>query len=855
MEKDDDCPGGTVYRFAYKPGVESDGRAVAEFVGEGVATPQAVSGAALVEFSRTPQGWDRKTRYLDVRGQPAADAEGSYGQMVEQFTDNGLPLSVINLGADGFPAVHRDGYVRAEMSYDAQGRTDWLRFGDQQGRPTLTRFGFSSVQARYDAYGNVSEIWLFDPAGQPMAPVARLAMTYDRHGNLLRTAALDADGTPARHPEGWSAVAQEYAPREKQPGRAVSLFLLDPDDQPVTITGFAGIVQAYDEAGNLVSQRYIDAKRQKVGDPAGVSQIEYGYRHGKLTEVTYLNADGERTVPLDRGYATLLRSYDAEGRSREESYLDTEGEPTRDAQGVLRRRFSYDDDGHLVKTTYLEPGGERMRSWRGEAEVQSWYDDERGLSYEGYKDVDGSPVAVPWIEVDGERFQVPGGCAFAGVRERLGKVVELVCLDRDDEPVAIDGCLRTTFRYDAVGREVERACRDAADNLVPFARGFGGWRTSWNARGKRIGWSFFSSRDPMAPAPVQGDVTGLRWSYDDLGNKVAESYVDEAGQPTRHPDGYSRVEIAYDAWGRPIEKRYLGPDGETLCSAQGFARETFRYGRRGELLERKYHNENGGAASNGAGYARATYAYSPRGEPTEVRYFDATNRPMPRGTAAVRMAYRDDGSRTDQRLDASGRELRTETARRSDPVPEPNSPYRNPPTADPRPPPPPKEPLDAGGAGSTGQSAETGTGGGSGILSPEPLPSGDLGAAIERLAVVAEDIVDSYEDFLDDQDRGPEGREGAIPDSLEELYDNALELRKAYRRATGQSRGFGAVLGAIKERMGVDQTAQVRKLAETTLRTGDTLAPLMAEYPVGARAGAQWREIQSLLAKVRAELR
>lgn len=855
-KEEDRCPGGIVYDFVYKPVGNEGDKVVAEYVGEGLPTPQAESGAVQVRFIRTPDGLDRRIRYLDVDGRPAADSDGSYGEMVEQFTDDGRPLILINLGRGGFAAVHRTGFVRTTIAYDAHGRIQRVRFADQEGRPTLTRFGFASAELSYDEFGNRIRDEYLDQDGRPTPPYARVDSSYDRKGNLVRVALFDGEGERARHPWGWSAIALEYEERkERQVGRVVSLRLLGTTDEPVTVRfGFARIERLYDNGGNLVSESFLDEDGVPTERSDGVAQVTYVYGRGKLIGERYSDGERQPVVPIRLGYASVQKTYDARNRLLEEAYFDPYDAPTRDADGVMRRQWSYDGDGHRTSVSYLDGAGERMRSWRGEAGIRWRYDDDNRYTVEEYVDVDENPTPVYKVALNSDDAgfaAVPGGCVYRWTRERLGEVVELGCLDAEWQPVEILGCRRLAFDYDVLGRETERACLDGNGDLAAFGAGYGGYRTAYDDYGNVIGRSYFSSHDRKLPAPGDDGLAGIRWSYDHLGNQVEESYADESGQPTRHPDWHSRVEIAHDRWGRPVERRFLGPDRRPVRTANGYSRMSMVYGPRGEMLKLAYQD---GEIVGRQDVAQTDFDYGPVGEVTEVRYFDAGENPVTRGLARVVLTYEPDGSRRDAVYDASGQKLWETTVHRFDEIPKPTS--KPPRTVHPSQPTAARAQGSAVVQGSFDSSAPSRRRSGD-PLSPAPptVPAdSSLADAIEQLAELTEAIQESYEAFLESEDREPEGREEEVAELLGELADAAHELRGAHRAVTGRSRGWGLVRNAFEKRLGKDQAAKLSQRAAETVRQGDRLKPLIATYPIGARAQGQWKEIQSLLARVRTEV-
>jgi hypothetical protein len=109
---------------------------------EWITNPVRESGIALLKFVRPASGPEaglmQEVRYFDSAGTPQPDRSGAYG-LRYLFDARGLPVEEINLGADGQPAVTKDGIARSTITYDALGNvTQEASFG-RDGQPILNR--------------------------------------------------------------------------------------------------------------------------------------------------------------------------------------------------------------------------------------------------------------------------------------------------------------------------------------------------------------------------------------------------------------------------------------------------------------------------------------------------------------------------------------------------------------------------------------------------------------------------------------------------------------------------------------------------------------------------------------------
>lgn len=828
------CMNRVVYEFEYKgdPAAET---ATAEFTRDGVAAPQARSGAALVKFERTREGFDRKTWYLGSDGTPKPRSDGAYGEMVERFDAAGRPLAIVNLGPDGYPAPHPDGWVKTVARYDER---DWpaeATFLDRDGQPMMAKFGditFASLAFAHDEYGNVVETKLFDEHGQPMRGVAQIRTTYDERGNPTRVAYYDGEGRPTHEVRGYFAIASEYDER----GRMVTATFLDERERPAAGSdGVAKFRLTYDEHGNVATLSKLAADGRPTSRAGGFATTANEYDEASnLVEVRFLDARGELARP-EHGVAVVERRYDPRRNQIEEAYFDERREPTRNLQGIMRWKATYDPLGRQTELRYLDQAGEPMSSYRGEARVRRAYDEAGNVVDEAFFDLYNRPTAI----ADG----------FARARSRHDETrreTVLAYFDAEDRPVAIDGCASMRTRSDVRGEPVEVTCLDVDGGPAITAAGWTTQRLHYDELGRKVGESYLDTEGK--PVATRDGVARVRWKHDRAGNPIEETYFDEAGQPTLHPLGHARRTWRYDAWGKPVEEAYMGEDGRPVSTRAQYAKVSRRYGERGELLEEAYFDEHGGtalASQHESRFVKTAYRYDERGRLGGTTNLDQSGEPTHTGVARFDIEYTLDGRSRVIARDWTGTTLWVayrdqlgnilgpgQAVRAVASPPREPAPQR---TASPPPPQPVTQPAPP-------------------VAAAAPS-GGDLGAVVNDLVALAERAAEQYEEHMDEA--GLEGEaEERLLERLEAFAEAAVEVRKAFRQATGQGGGFRNRLGLNARTAGTDQAfAALRQRAADLARAGAEIDGLAAGSPLGPRAGATWQEVRRDLRQLKALVR
>ena len=142
---------------------------MAEYKDEGITRVMRESGIALLKFVRPEHGPEaglvQEVRYFDSAGTPQPDRDGAYGFRY-LFDARGLPVEEIVLGADGQPAVTKEGIAISTVTYDALGNPTQAACFGRDGQAFLNKDGVAGAQIAYDPYGNLQEVAFVGTDGQ-----------------------------------------------------------------------------------------------------------------------------------------------------------------------------------------------------------------------------------------------------------------------------------------------------------------------------------------------------------------------------------------------------------------------------------------------------------------------------------------------------------------------------------------------------------------------------------------------------------------------------------------------------------------------------------------------------------------
>ena len=104
---------------------------------EWLTTAVSASGIARLKFVRPAHGPEaglvQEVRYFDSAGTPQPARNGTYGSRYV-FDPRGLPVEESYVGADGQPAVTKEGRTKVTLTYDALGNRTQMHMLDATGK-------------------------------------------------------------------------------------------------------------------------------------------------------------------------------------------------------------------------------------------------------------------------------------------------------------------------------------------------------------------------------------------------------------------------------------------------------------------------------------------------------------------------------------------------------------------------------------------------------------------------------------------------------------------------------------------------------------------------------------------------
>ena len=297
--------------------------------------------------------------------------------------------------------------------------------------------------------------------------------------------------------------------------------------------------------------------------------------------VSKLNYDAEDELVLNsKGYAYILRSYNADKKVIREVFCDADGNPM-EVDGFTATEMEYDGQGRVIYQRYLDEEDQPKALSKGYCAVRKSYED---LT---------KPVLTEYLQADGDPAVITDGYAsVANQYDEAGRVTYEGYLDQRGNPIAVSkGYCAFTRSYDEDGLLLTEAYFDKDGNrTTPDGVGYSAVTYTYTDSGKKRTERYLDPEDAFTAG--SSDYAGKMYEYNDDGQVTREIFLDPEGNRMFSEDaGYSVLLHDYDEQGRESGRSYLDSNDE-LTEVDGVARIAYSYAEDGSKLpEEKFDRE------------------------------------------------------------------------------------------------------------------------------------------------------------------------------------------------------------------------------------------------------------------------
>ena len=231
----------------------------------GAPTLDQSSGVHKIKKTYDPCGRQIAEAYFDADGKPTLHTNGC-AKITVKYDSRGNQIERACFDAEDWPATDESSNTHMwKAAYDECGNwTNWVYYG-ADGKPALSKDGYAMIRAKYDDRDNRIEWACFDAEGRPTVNPAdgshMWKAGYDDCGNWTNWVYYGTDGKTAVVKDGYAMVKAKYDERCNR----IEWACFDADGKPtVGEKGYAIVVTTYGEQRNVVARKFSDADRHPV---------------------------------------------------------------------------------------------------------------------------------------------------------------------------------------------------------------------------------------------------------------------------------------------------------------------------------------------------------------------------------------------------------------------------------------------------------------------------------------------------------------------------------------------------------------------------------------------------------------
>lgn len=473
---------------------------------------------------------------------------------------------------NGNPVNNSNGSHRTILGRDKEGRLVYSASMDVNGKYVKDEEVFIEIR-RYDDLGNFQSIEYYNENFDRMENengVFRKTWSSDRYGNTNRRSTYNAN------------------------------------NRLIEVDGEASFYKKYDSRNNMVMYAGYDSGDKLVFDKNSYGKVLYYYDSmGRNYKI--INQNGY-DYPINSDISSAVQTYEFDSMRRVISgrNFDKDMTAVQDYRGVHRYTNVFDFNGNLIESKYFDLNNDLVPSVEDVAIFRFKYD-ERNNKIESrfYNEFDMLAKANQGVAINRYVF------------DEKNRTIERSYYDSLEQLALFDGVAKVKWKYDRNGRKIEERYYDINDSLMQDVA-LAYWE--YNDLGKMT----LQKQISADGTDVLGSIPITKFSYDNSGNRIKESYYRLSGQPTIDERLIHSYEIDYQD-NYVIEIRYYDILNNLVEDQGGTAGYTNTFDQRGNIAKQSFFGSDGQLTTDTTGVSITKYSYDLSDRIMMESYFDSND--------------------------------------------------------------------------------------------------------------------------------------------------------------------------------------------------------------------------------------
>ncbi len=403
-----------------------------------------------------------------------------------------------------------------------------------------------------------------------------------------------------------------------------------------------GLSLTRDSAGHIITEMFRNVEMMPVQDQNGIWGRRYRRdTHGRILSVEYLDRNG-KPHPNREGMAGYAFTYGEGGLQEGITHIcysmAAGAAPAAGGQHCASAAAICHEGGNIASICYRDAEGNLCPNAEGITRAAFRYDER------------GNCVEESYFGADGARSRNREGIAAKAMEyDELGRCIRESCLDTALQPCrSAEGYAVVTYGYDEHHHQTRREFFDELGQRCRNVENVSVLELTYNEEGKLTHQAFFGE-DGEPCLHVDGFSSGIA-VYDENGNFIEAAYFGVKGEPALDRGLYHRRIRSYDTRGNLIRQIHEGTDGKPCLLSDGYSGFTLSYGEGGWVTE-GYLGIDGMPCMHRDGYARCARLFDSNGNTMEERYLSMDGNPClcKEGYARLTRRYDEEGTITEEK--------------------------------------------------------------------------------------------------------------------------------------------------------------------------------------------------------------
>ena len=549
-------------------------------------------------------------------GEPVIGEKG-YHEIRHEYTANGKVKTEFYYDVNGNLTQSTDGYAGIEKIYNSKGREMATLYYNEQGElmlapgkeyayvltiPEQDKIALTETEQEETLEEAPEEEITDDESEEETEEAITASVVYveyygtdrklmnlssgyayiiretDAQGRTISEKYFDKDGNKAVLKNGYDEYRQYYA-EGKKPYR-YEYYL---NGAPVLReNSYAAVEREYDEAGNIITEKYYDTSFEPAVCKAG--------------------------------YEMVQKEYNEDNRVRREAYHDHAGVPMMNNKGVYQTTYEYNENGKITREMYYDEEALSMNCKDGFAGLERMYNSQGNTVATMYYDTNGEMMLAPGKEY---AYMITIPAEEKGQAENNREAEKTVYIEyygTDRKLINLSSGYAYIIRQmDEQGRIICEKYYDTDDKPVMLEKGYDEIRYQYKDGSKPYRIEYYLNGEPVL---YNDNYAAVEREYDDAGNVVLEKYFDTHFQPSLSKSGYGMIRKQYNDKKQTVWEEYYDVSGEPMINSKGVYQTAYEYNEQGKVTKEAYYDASDEPMANKNGYAIIERTYNNDGKKT-----------------------------------------------------------------------------------------------------------------------------------------------------------------------------------------------------------------------------------------------